>query len=125
MDILDYSGLIALNCTYAGNKIIQAFRIWIRLHDQHEWEATDPDTGERTYAIDVIGRLCERSHVTSTYSPLCIRALAYMMRAEYHKSNGRDSEADYCKSVVESIRCSGYTLCKELVIDCKNWIKDI
>ena len=123
MDILDYGSLLALNCTYSGNKIIQAFRIWIKLHNDHEWEAIDPDTGEKTYAIDVIGNLCARSGVTSTHTPKCIRALAYMMRAEWHKSNGRNSDAEYCKSVVDRIHYSGYTLCEDIIKECKEWVK--
>ena len=124
MNILDYSGLLALNCTHIGSKIIQAFKVWIRLHDKREWQVEDPNTGEMDYAIDVIGRLCTSSRITSTYSPKCIRALAYMMLAEYHISNGRETEARYCVSVVEDIKYSGFTLCEDLIRDCKEWIKD-
>lgn len=124
MEIVDYGGLLALNCTYTGSKIIQAFRIWLKLHNDKEWEAVDPDTGEKTYAIDVIGKLCNKSGITSTYNPKCLRAVAYMMLAEYHISNGRDDEAEYCVDVVERISYSGFTLCEDLIRDCKEWVKD-
>ena len=124
MDILDYGGLLALNCTYTGNKVITAFRYWLKLHNEHEWECIHPDTGEKAHSIHIFGDLCRHSGITSTYSPKCIRALAYMMLAEYYISNGWNSDAEYCVSVVENISCSGYTLCRQLILDCKEQVQE-
>ena len=124
-DFVDGAAIIGLNCTYAGNKVISAFRLYLKMHNENLHHTTNPSTGEEDYTIDIIGRLCEESGIKSNSSPKVLVALCYMMLAEYHNSNGRESDAAYCIHVVENIRVSGFSICESTIRNCKEWVKEI
>lgn len=115
--------------TPQGNMVVRALNIYIKLHNMEfansNGHTYHPITGDYTYAIDIVGDLCERSGVTSSTSPKILVALAYMMKADYYKQNGRDSDSKYCKHVVESISTSGFTMCKELIQECKREVRGL
>lgn len=47
------------------------------------------------------------------------------MKADYYKQNGRDSESEYCKHVVEQISTSGFAMCKDLINECKSIVREL
>jgi hypothetical protein len=128
--ILSGLAVAGLGLTSAkGNMVVKALRIYIKLQNMEfahkNGHTNHPITGDYTYAINVVGDLCERSGVTSTTTPKILVALAYMMKADYHKQNGRDSESEYCKHVVENISTSGFTICEELINECKDIVREL
>lgn len=88
-------------------------------------QAYHPITGDYTFSINVVGDLCERSGITSTATPKILIALAYMMKADYYKQNDRISEFEYCKHVVENISTSKFRVCKKLINECKDIVRDL
>ncbi len=115
--------------SFKGNMVVKALRIYIKLQNMefanNNGHTYHPITGDYTYAIDVVGDLCERSGITSTTRPKILVALAYMMKADYYKQNGRDSESEYCKHVVEQISTSGFTMCADLINECKDIAREL
>lgn len=119
-DFVDGATILGLNCTYSGNKIIKAYRLYLKRYDDfNNHRLTDNGSMYTIY------QLCKESGVTSSSKPKVLVALCHLMLAEFYISSGMDSDASYCVHVVENIKITDFTLCVSTIRNCKDWIKDV
>lgn len=124
-DLFDGAALTALVFTPSGHTIISAYKLYLKLHNDFLSYTVDPDTGQEDYTIDIIGRMCNRSGITSNSKPKILVALCYMMLAEYNIANGRTTEAKYNISIVDNINISSLTSCQRTISDCKKRVREL